>query len=138
MTESEKMDLYLAGLHDGMRRVVEAVREAFPFPFKASAADRDDILGPFCINGVERDEEQERVERIVGHYLLTARGEAANVLTHSFLHLYDVNGGMARTGERYAPTHPLHAMSNDALRERLREYLRQRDSERKSESEAAQ
>lgn len=65
---------YIAGFRAALQRATATLAEVTPFPFKANAADRDDIEGPFCANGITNDQLQEQVERIVGHYLLNVRG----------------------------------------------------------------
>lgn len=67
-------EAFKAGFAAGLRRAIAALAEVTPYEFKASAADKDDIEGPFCNNGIEDDATIEKVERIVGHYLLGVRG----------------------------------------------------------------
>ena len=67
-------EAFKAGFAAGLQRAIAAVKEATPFPFKANASDKDDIEGPFCAHGIEDDATIEKVERIVGHYLLNVRG----------------------------------------------------------------
>jgi len=69
-------EAFNAGVAAGLRRAIAAVEEATPFPFKANAGDKDDIEGPFCFYGFgdADDATIEKVERIVGHYLLGVRG----------------------------------------------------------------
>lgn len=100
---TEETDIYLRGLHDGMRAVIEAIESRHPFPFRADHADRDGLLGPFCVNGFESDAEQERIEHIINYYLLSLHAAARVTLTHTFFHLYDLNTGKRRDGTDDGP-----------------------------------
>jgi len=70
-------EAFKAGFAAGLQRAIAAVKEATPFPFKASAGDTSEMEGPFCFYGLgdADDATIEKVERIVGHYLLKVRGE---------------------------------------------------------------
>ena len=70
----EGCEAFKAGFAAGLRRAIANLAEVTPYEFKANAADKDDIEGPFCNNGIEDDATIEKVERIVGHYLLNVRG----------------------------------------------------------------
>ena len=69
-------EAFRAGFAAGLRRAIAAVEVATPFPFKANQGDKDDMEGPFAFYGFgdADDATIEKVERIVGHYLLNVRG----------------------------------------------------------------
>lgn len=74
----EGCEAFKAGRRSGMALAlniaIDAMARATPFPFKATAGDKYDMDGPFAFYGLaDSDEQVDRVERIIGHYLLAAR-----------------------------------------------------------------
>lgn len=95
MTETEKRDLYLSGIHDGLTLAIRELRALSPY--NAGADFKEEEYG----------DDPEHDQYLQNHAVITATGRVLSIRAHSFLDRYRADGEpLHDPAAQDAPTHP--------------------------------